>query len=152
VQMFRSKRKTEYVTPEIFKDWSNSGHELENIGCRLDAVRETLDRLSKKDLPDDHWAINRWKTVESILTRKWQHTVKMKDVGLKQIKLAGRDSGPKIRYDWWEPSEEVAVTLPLFDAFYRLITERFGIQQGSLERAWQMAKQEQLEKARRGLA
>ena len=145
--MFRSRKvKTEYITPEFYKDWGNSAAELECLGRRLDAVRLSLSYL--KDKPEDHWAVVQWKQVEDILLRKWKHTVRLKDTGLRQ---AGRvDTGPKISYDWWEKSDEVVMRVPIIDGITNWVSDR--ISSPNLERAWAMAMNEKLQKARQGQA
>jgi len=145
--MFRSKKtKTEYITPEFYKDWGNAGYELEVLGRRLDAVRQTLDYL--KDKPENHWAVVKWRQAEAIILRKWQHTVRLKETGLRQ---AGKmDLGPKIDYNWWEGSDEVRMSFPLLDNITRLILDHTG--NTNLDRAWEMARDEKLQKARQGLA
>lgn len=143
--MFRSKKvKVEYVTPEFYKDWGNAGYELECLEHRLDAVRSAL-----KECKPDTWAHNHWAEAEAIILRKWKHTVRLKDVGLRQIKQV--DTGPEIDYDWWEGSEEVAMRFPILDALGNWIQDRV-VGNSNLDRAWAMAQEEKLQKARQGLA
>ena len=140
------KTKTEYITPEFYKDWGNASYELESLGRRLDAVRQSLSYL--KDKPDDHWAVVQWRQAEAIILRKWKHTARLKETGLRQ---AGKiETGPKISYDWWEGSEEPTMHFPVLDAVSRWIQDSAG--NSNLDRAWEMAKEEKLQKARQGLA
>ena len=145
--MFRSRKaKTEYITPEFYKDWGNASYELEVLGRRLDAVRQALNYL--KDKPEDHWAVIQWRQAEAIILRKWKHTLRLKETGLRQ---SGKvDFGPKINYDWWEGSDEIAMRLPIIDNLIQIISDKVG--NTNFNRAWEMAREEKLQKARQGLA
>lgn len=143
------KTKTEYIAPEFYKDWGNASYELENLGRRLDAVRTTIKFLEDCKKPEDHWAMVQWRQAEAIILRKWKHTLRLKETGLRQ---AGRvDSGPKISYDWWEKSDEVAMEIPFLGGFSMWLQDKIG-SNSSLDRAWEMAREEKLQKARQGLA
>jgi hypothetical protein len=148
VLMFRSKRKTEYITPEFYKDWGNASAELESLGRRLDAVRSTIARLELHDKPADHWALRQWRENEAIILRKWKHTLRLKETGLRQKQ--NWDSGPKVSYDWWEGSEEPVLQFPILDAVSRWIQDSVN-GNFDLTRAWEMARNESLQKARQGL-
>ena len=142
--MFRSKKvKVEYITPEFYKDWGNAAYELKCLEHRLDAVRTALSECKP-----DSWAYNHWAEAEAVLLRKWKHTVRLKDVGLRQTNKV--DMGPAIDYDWWEGSEEVAMRFPLLDGITNWITDR--VSSPNLERAWWMAIEQKVQKARQGLA
>lgn len=140
------KTKTEYITPEFYKDWGNASYELDSLGRRLDATRQAIAYLKHK--PENHWALRQWRENEAILLRKWKHTIRLKETGLRQANKV--DTGPKIRYDWWEGSDEVPMQFPLFDALTQWIHSHAGI--SNLDRAWEMARDEKLQKARQGLA
>ena len=143
------KTKTEYVTPEFYKDWGNASYELDVLGRRLDAVRQAIKYLEDCKKPEDHWAMVQWRQSEAIILRKWKHTMRLKETGLRQ---AGKvDTGPAIRYDWWEGAEEVPLTFPLLDVISRWIHDA-TIGNTDLSRAWEMAREEKLQKARQGLA
>ena len=148
--MFRSRKtNTEYITPEFYKDWGNASHELEVLGRRLDAVRNTIKYLEECEKPEDHWAMIQWRQAEAIILRKWKHTLRLKETGLKQ---AGKvESGPTISYDWWEKSDEVPMSFPILDALTRWIHDA-TVGNTNLDRAWEMAREEKLQKARQGLA
>lgn len=142
--MFQSRKKTrtEY-TPMYSKDWTNSGAEIERLGLRLDAVRDAKRRSKRNS-----WAKRHWSQTEQIMLRKWKQTIRLRHVGLRQ---EGKiNLGPKIDYGWWEDAEENHVNLPLFDWFYRYISEK--VASPDLDRAWEMAREEKLQKARQGLA
>lgn len=148
MSLLKRKTKTEYITPDFYKDWGNTAYELENLGRRLDAVRATIARLEAYDKPEDHWAVVQWRQAEDIILRKWKHTIRLKDTGLRQ---AGKiDTGPKVSYDWWEGSDEPVMTLPLFDHIYSWLADRAG--NTNFDRVWEMAREEKLQKARQGLA
>ena len=143
------KTKTEYVTPEFYKDWGNASHELESLGRRLDAVRSAIKYLEDCKKPEDHWAMVQWRQAEAIILRKWKHTLRLKETGLRQ---AGRvDSGPKVDYSWWEKSDEVSMEIPFLSGFGAWLQDKVS-GNTNLDRAWEMAKEEKLQKARQGLA
>jgi len=148
VLMFRSRKpKTEYINSSeaYVKHWANSSYEIEQLGARLDAVR-----AAKKRAKCNSWAKKHWTQAEAIMLRKWKMTVRLKDVGL--IQKGKKDPfRPAVRYDWWEGSEEVAVTFPVIENLVRMITERLA-GNTNLDRAWEMARNESLQKARQGLA
>jgi hypothetical protein len=145
--MFRSRKpKTEFVnTGEAYvKHWANSAYEIELLGNRLDAVR-----AAKKRAKRNSWAKKHWTQAEAIMLRKWKMTVRLKDVGL--IQKGKKDPfRTTVSYDWWENAEEVPMTFPLFDSFSRMLQDKFG--NTNLDRAWEMARNESLQKARQGLA
>jgi len=143
--MFRLKRKTktEYITPEFYKDWGNAAYELECLGRRLDSAREAI----KRSKPDS-WAHNHWTEAEAIILRKWKHTIRLKDTGLRQANK--KDTGPTINYDWWENAEEAPMSMPLFDSFYHWMIDKTS--NTNLDRIWEIAIQEKIQKARQGLA
>jgi hypothetical protein len=148
MSLLKSKTKVEYVTPEFYKDWGNATYELESLGRRLDAVRATIARLEALVKPEDHWALVQWRQSEAIILRKWKHTIRLKETGLRQ---AGKvDLGPKISYDWWEPSYEPGMSMPFFDKLWTWLQER--TYSPNYNRIWEIAKEEKLQKARQGLA
>ncbi len=144
--MFRSKKtKTEFLNPEgEFKDWKDAWPEIEALGNRLDAARETL-----KFCKEGTWAHSHWATIVDTLLRKWQLTVTLYQTGLRQ---RGPQRGYNIDYTWLEGSDEITMSIPVIDGITRWINERFGMSYGSLDRAWEMAREEKLQKARQGLA
>ena len=138
--IFKREVKTEYVGLGEFKDWKDAGPEIERIGQRLDAVRSTI-----KDIPKGKrytWSRNHWKQVENNLLTKWRMMILLKDTGLRQI---GHQTGPKIDYDWWEPSDEIKSPIPI-PAFM----ENWG-SQSDLEQSWANAQERKLQRARQGL-
>ena len=142
--MFRSKKATtEFVSLYHTKDWAHSGAEIERLGRQLDAVRQ-----SKKAAKRGSWAKKHWSQTEQILLRKWKQTIRLQHVGLRQAVLA--KPGPDIDYSWWEPSYETAVNIPLLDNLTRWVVDK--TESVNLTRAWEMAKEEKLQKARQGLA
>ena len=137
--MFTRKVQREYIRSGV-KDWANAGYELETIGHRLDSARRSLAR-SKKNT----WAYKFWSTVESRLMSKWQQTIMLKDVGLRQEVIKEQD----IRtYDWWEKTEEVGT---LGVDFWAFLSEKLG-PGPNLTESWEKAKEIKLQKARQGLA
>jgi hypothetical protein len=141
--MFRSKKpKIKYVGIGDIKDWRDAGPEIEHLGTRLDQARAALAEAKSK------WAKDYWSITANRLYTKWIRTVQLKDTGLKQ-------QGPnsfysKIDYFWWEQSEEVAMGIPLFDNLGRMMMDAVG--NSNLERSWEKARDEKLQKARQGLA
>lgn len=147
MRMFRSKKtKTEYITPESYKDWSNAGYEIEGIGRRLDAVRGTMSDIKDKD----SWAYRHWATIEARMTQQWKLTIMLKDTGMKQIKR--EDNHRQLDYSWWEPSTEIGVRMPVFDFIGDWLNQKFGFVYNDLDGSWEKAKEEKLQKARQGLA
>jgi hypothetical protein len=144
--MFRSRKtKTEFVSLEHTKDWANAGAEIERLGQRLDAVR-----IAKKASKRNSWAKKHWTQAEQIILRKWKQSVRLHSVGLRQ---AGKmDTGPQIDYTWWEPSYEVVMRFPILDSLSEWLANKAGNTSASLERAWAMAQEQKLQKARQGLA
>lgn len=139
----RKTRNKEAVAPAFYKDWSNTSHELECLGKRLDAVRGILSGYKTKRQKAS-WSYTHWSQVEAIVLRKWQQTLRLKDTGLRQ---AGKvDTGPVIDYDWWEGSDEVAMGLPMPAFIANLYTH------SDLDWSWAKAQEEKLQKARQGLA
>lgn len=142
--MFRSKKtKTEYINlQETFKDWKDSTHEVEAMGNRLDQAR-----LAVKRSKPGSWAHTHWVQVEDIVLRKWQMMVSLQSSGLRQV---GPNRTIPIDYQWFEKSDEVAMRFPLLDGITNWITDKFN--SPNLERAWAMAQEQKLQKARQGQA
>lgn len=139
----RKKIKVEYVPLMHSKDWSYAGDEIERLGRQLDAVRDAKKRSKRKS-----WAKKHWTQLEAILLRKWKQSVRLQSVGLRQ---AVKDSPyNKIDYTWWEKAEEVPMGIPLFDNLSRMLMDYTG--NTDYNRAWEMAREEKLQKARLGLA
>ena len=148
MQMFRSRKtKTDTVEVRHVKDWANSGHELELLGRRLDAVRSTIQHLEASKKPEDHWAVVHWRQAEAMVLLKWRRTQRLKETGLRQVGIV--ETGPKIAYDWWEGADEVHMGLPIFDTIGQWIHDH-TVGTPSLDRAWEMARNESLQKARQG--
>lgn len=145
MSLLKRKTKTEYITPEFYKDWGNANQELESLGRRLDATRSAIARLESWEVPANHWALRRWRENEAILLRKWKHTLRLKDTGLRQKQLW--DSGPKIDYDWWEKHDGIGGHLFPFLGIFDNWTN-----QTDLSASWAKAMEEKLQKARQGLA
>jgi len=146
--MFRSKRTVEYVTPQFYKDWAQADAEIEALGRRLDAVRGLIVELEQRGDEVESWALRHWREVEDVVLRKWKHTVLLKQSGLRQVGVTRE--GPDIDYSWWEKSDEIAMRLPLIDGFTNWLTDR--VSSPNFDRAWAMAQEEKLQKARQGLA
>jgi hypothetical protein len=142
--MFRSKKtKTEFVAlTQGVKDWKDSHPEIEVMGNRLDSVRRAL----AKSKPDT-WAHTHWSQIEAVVFRKWSMMIKLQQSGLRQV---GPDRGINIDYGWWEPSNEVGMRVPLLDGITNWFTDK--VTSPNLERAWAMAQEQKLQKARQGLA
>jgi hypothetical protein len=95
------------------------------------------------------WAKNYWTLVEQTLLRKWKQSVRLQEIGLRQV--TKQSPQPPIDYDWWEGSGEVVMRLPIFDNIAQMLTDKFGYTTNNLDRAWEMARNESLQKARQGL-
>jgi hypothetical protein len=111
---------------------------MDQLGRRLDAVRGRLKECK------DGWAKNHWTTVEQNLTHKWKLTIMMHDVVIKQ---SGGMKPYEIKYDWWEGSEEPAGNGGIF---WNYLTDKLT-GGPDLTRAWEMARNEFIQKARQGL-
>lgn len=136
--MAKKEDKLEFA--EIYKDWRDAGYEIEMIGQQLDKAREALARCKKGT-----WAYNYWNTASTRLFNKWRNKVTMKAVGLVQV--GRRDPDWTVRTDWWEGAEEVAGTSMIWIHLADKLTGG-----PNLERSWQKAQEEKLQKARQGLA
>jgi hypothetical protein len=132
------------------KDWANANAEIERLGLRLDAVRGIISTLVQRETPENHWGLKHWREVEAVVLRRWKHTIRLKEVGMKQVSKV--KEGPEIDYSWWEKSDEVGVRVPIIDNLFAIVGDKFGLSSGSLDRAWEMARDEKLQKARQGLA
>lgn len=142
--MFPSRKMPKQEVKDVFtKDWRDAGPEVERLGQRLDAARQAADYAK-----EDTWAKNFWTTQSAVLFRKWSQAVKLHQVGMRQEGKV--NPGIDIQYDWWEPSDEVAMRFPLIDGITNWIMDRTS--NPNLDRAWEMAKEEKVQKARQGLA
>jgi hypothetical protein len=144
VLMCRSRKaKSEFESLVHSKDWAYSSDEIERLGLRLDHARKMVKAAKRP------WAKNYWTLVEQTLLRKWKQSVRLQEIGLRQV--TKQSPQPPIDYDWWEGSGEVVMRLPIFDNIAQMLTDRFGYTTNNLDRAWEMARNESLQKARQGL-
>jgi hypothetical protein len=141
--MFRLKRTVNIAPVGFDKNWADAWPEIERLGQRLDAVRVAL----KASAPDS-WAEKHWSQIEAIVFRKWRNAIRLRDVGMRQG--TRKDPGPVIDYTWWEPAQEISMSFPLIDNLTRWVLDHTG--NTDLTRAWEMAKEEKVQKARQGLA
>jgi hypothetical protein len=130
-----------------YKDWRHAGHEIEQLGRRLDAVRECLARAQKDK---SEWAINHWSQQRANLTARWRLTIMLKDTGMKQTNVRPRQV---VRYDWYEDSEE-----PVFQSWFDCWPFNIFAQaqdarriQAGLEASWEKRRGEIIQRARQGL-
>jgi hypothetical protein len=143
VLMFRSRKaKAEFYPTGVDKNWADAWPEIDRLGQRLDAVRVAI----KASAPDS-WAEKHWLQTEATVLRKWKKAILLRDIGMRQG--SRKDAGPAISYDWWEPAQEIPMSFPLRDNITRLILDHTG--NTNLDRAWEMARNESLQKARQGL-
>lgn len=143
--MFRSKKvKTEYVTPQFYKDWAQADAEIESLGKRLDAVRGIVAELVQRG-EGESWALRHWQEVEAVVLRKWQHTVRLKQVGLRQVGTT--PGGPEIDYSWWEGHD--GINGPMFPGLNPFAN---WFNHSDLSHSWEKAREQKLQKARLGLA
>jgi len=133
------------VVPEFYKDWGNANAELESLGKRLDAVRGIINDLVQREVPENHWGLRHWREVEAVVLRRWKHTVRLKDTGLRQ-KTTLRE-GPEIDYHWWERHDGIGGHVFPFMGF---MDNWFN--HSDLSASWAKAQEEKLQKARQGLA
>ena len=119
-----------------YKDWRDAGQDVERLGLKLDQARERLAKTKP-----DTWAHTFWTGVEAKLLKKWKMTLLLKDVGLIQgSPTAGDDI--KRDYGWLEKPTEIR------DA----INIKFIDPAPDLTRSWETAREEFIQKARRGMA
>jgi len=149
VQTSQSKSKTEYISLTA-KDWRDAGPEIERLGHRIDAVRSTLAQMTKKK---EQWAIGYWTGVEKTLVRRWKTAINLHNSGFRSWGV-DRDANPEIDYGWFEHSTENTIHVPLYDNLVNYLSDKWsnGFSYGNLDRAWAMAQEEKLQKARQGLA
>ena len=137
-----AKKEQELKFAEVYKDWRDSGHEIEVLGDRLDKARNALAKCK-----EGTWAHRYWNLTVERLFKKWRLSVTMKTVGLVQV---GRSDKIKIRSDWWEGSEEVGGPAFGFTVIDDWI-HGMGLSQ-RLDESWERAQKEKLQRARQGLA
>ena len=144
--MFRSKKvKTEYVTPGFYKDWGNAQAEIDGLGRRLDSVRGIIKDLVQRGVPENHWGLRHWREVEAVVLRRWKHTIRLRETGLRQKSTV--QEGPQIDYSWWEQHDGVGGYLfPFMGVFDNWFNH------SDLDASWEKAREEKLQKARQGLA
>lgn len=142
--MCRSRKaKSELESLIHFKDWAYSSDEIELLGQRLDRARKMVKSAKRP------WAQNYWTMIEQTLLRKWKQSVRLQEIGLRQV--TKQSPQPPIDYSWWEGSVEMGLQMPLFSNIADMLTDRFGYTTNNLDRAWEMARNESLQKARQGL-
>ena len=147
--MFQSKKtnKTEYINL-TGKDWRDSGPEIERLGQRIDAARSALATARRGK---SKWAIQQWERTEAVLLRRWKTAINLHNSGFRSWGI-DRESTPEIDYSWFETAEEGTLGFPIFDFLSYKADEWFGFTNSNLDRAWAMAQEEKLQKARQGRA
>jgi len=111
--IFAKTRSVEFVPIQgDLRNWRFLGMEMEALGARLDAARESLSR-AKTD-----WA--RWYWTEAIdrLMLQWSSMPILHDADVTMTQL------PRwfVSYEWWENSTEIAhwdISDKLFDKIFR---------------------------------
>lgn len=97
------------------RNWRFLGMEMEALGCRLDAARESL---SKARTP---WAKWYWQETVDRLMLLWRNLVPLHD-GDARMSVIPRWTTD---YEWWEGAEEISyagfegITDRLFDKIFR---------------------------------
>jgi hypothetical protein len=144
VLMCRSRKaKAEFYPTGFDKNWADAWSEIDRLGQRLDSVRVAI----KASAPDS-WAEKHWTQIEANVLRKWKNAIMLRDISMRQG--SQRDPGPKIDYTWWEPAQEISMSFPVIDNITRWVLDHTG--NTDLTRAWEMAREEKVQKARQGLA
>lgn len=133
-------KPTEQLT---YKDWSRAGDELELIGQRLDTARRFLAKSK-----EGTWAGDYWKQVYDRLLRKWQQTIVLMDIGLKQIKPVGDDG---IDRTWFEKASELDAGFNFTISAVSEWMDSMRVKDG-LDYSWQKGIEQMIQKARQGLA
>jgi hypothetical protein len=120
---------------ETLQDYSQVDHQIEALGQRLDHVRGVMARIKATDT----WKYTYWKCVEARVLKKWQ----MMDL-LRQTRLrTSYKETLKVDYAWWEPHVGMALN--------NTFLWNLGLP-ARLEWSWENAREEFIQKARRGLA
>ena len=115
------------------RNWRFLGMEMEALGTRMDAARESLSR-AKTD-----WARWFWQETLDRLMLQWRHLVPLHD-GDARMTVIPRWSTD---YEWWENSQELQYTGieglsdQLFDKIFRA---------DNLEEAWNRRRNERIMK------
>lgn len=126
--------------------WDDITAQFESLGRRMDRVREIIDTTSESH----RWRRTHWINVQEQLSQRWLSLAALQRSGQKTVQVIP----PKVRYDWWEATYEVEfMEFPLLKWFERLIDTAINgsSQQAQLDRSWDMAREESLQKARQGL-
>jgi hypothetical protein len=127
-----------FTEKDSLRDWRDIDHEIQQMGHRLDHVRAIISKFKKSKKKDD-WKIKYWTTIESQVLKKW----KMLDT-LRRTKLRTNYREKKaIDYSWWEPHYGIGQG--------RTLPEWMTIQ-ADLRWSWENARDESVQKARKGLA
>ena len=123
---------------ETLQDYSNIDHQIQAMGLRLDAIRKVLAGFSK-DADKNSWKYRYWKCIEAQVLKKWQ----MMDL-LRQTRLrTSYREKIKVDYAWWEP--HVGMALNSTFLWNLNLPAR-------LDWSWENARNEFIQRARRGLA
>jgi hypothetical protein len=120
---------------ETLRDWRDVDLEIEHLGTRLDAIRKILGGI--KDTAT--WKYSYWKTTEARVLKKWQMMDKLRRTGLR----TNYRQKTKVDYAWWEP--HVGMALNSTFLWNLNLPAR-------LDWSWENARNEFIQKARRGLA
>ena len=123
---------------ETLQDYSNIDHQIQAMGLRLDAIRKVLAGFSK-DADKNSWKYRYWKTTEARVLKKWQMMDKLRRTGLR----TNYRQKTKVDYAWWEP--HVGMALNSTFLWNLNLPAR-------LDWSWENARNEFIQKARRGLA
>jgi hypothetical protein len=99
--IFAKQRPVEFFhTQTDLRNWRFLGMEMEALGCRLDAARESLSK-AKTD-----WARWYWQEILDRLMLQWRHLVPLHD-GDARMTVIPRWATD---YEWWEGSTELQYT------------------------------------------
>jgi creatinine amidohydrolase/Fe(II)-dependent formamide hydrolase-like protein len=146
MSLSRKKTNTEYI-PLVSKDWRDAGPEIERLGQRIDVVRDVVQRLTESD---QKWAVRYWLEAEAQLLHRWKIAVDLQHCGARESSMVRNTTTSKIDYSWWEPAQEISMSFPVIDNITRWVLDHTG--NTDLTRAWEMAREEKLQKARQGQA
>jgi len=134
INFFATSKPIEFeLTRSDLRNWRFLGMEMEALGCRLDAARESLS-AARTD-----WARWYWQETLDRLMLQWRHLVPLHD-GDARMTVVPRWTTD---YAWWENSTELqysgleGLTEQLFDKIFR---------DDDLEAVWRRHRDERLMK------
>lgn len=114
--IFAKTRSVEFVSNQTdLRNWRFLGMEMEALGTRLDAARESLSR-AKTD-----WSRWYWQETVDRLMLQWRHLIPLHDGDARMTQIPRWSTD----YEYWEGAQEITytglegITDRLFDKIFR---------------------------------